>query len=90
MYLSNYPPGVTGNEYEIAGPDDEWESEHYCEKCEKDTIFSCESFRKQRSGVCSECDSDIDLGHTDDDIDWEDIAEQKADLENHRIEMGWD
>lgn len=23
--LSNYPPGVTGNEYEIAGPDETWE-----------------------------------------------------------------
>jgi len=22
--MSNYPPGVTGNEYEIAGPDAEW------------------------------------------------------------------
>ena len=42
MTLSNYPPGVTGNEYQIAGPDSEWEETHYCEKCEKDTVFSCE------------------------------------------------
>ena len=41
MTLSNYPPGVTGNEYEIAGPDSEWEDTNYCEKCEKDTLFSC-------------------------------------------------
>jgi hypothetical protein len=27
MSLSNYPPGVTGNEYEIAGPD--WEETVY-------------------------------------------------------------
>ena len=26
----------------------------------------------------------------DDYIDWEGIAEQKADLDNHRREMGWD
>ena len=86
----NYPPGVTGNEYEIAGPDSEWEAEHYCEKCEKTTVFSCESFRGQRSGICGECDSDIDLGHIDDDIDWDNVREEKEDLERHRVEMGWD
>jgi hypothetical protein len=86
----NYPPGVTGNEYEIAGPDDEWEDELHCKKCEKITTFNCESFRKQRSGICSECDSDVDLGHMDDDIDWDDVREQKEDLERHRVEMGWD
>ena len=86
----NYPDGVTGNEYEIAGPDSEWEEELYCAKCEKTTTFSCESFRKQRSGICSECESDIDLGHVDDDIDWESVAEQREDLEYHRREMGWD
>ncbi len=28
--LSNYPPGVTGNEYEIAGPDFEQEVDQEC------------------------------------------------------------
>lgn len=28
--MSNYPPGVTGREYEIAGPDNEWEEEFEC------------------------------------------------------------
>ena len=28
--MSNYPPGVTGNEYEIAGPDREWSEEFEC------------------------------------------------------------
>ncbi len=35
--MSNYPPGVTGNEYEIAGPDAEFTDERsvHCqnEKC---------------------------------------------------------
>ena len=31
--MSNYPPGVTGNEYEIAGPDYERESDTPCPKC---------------------------------------------------------
>lgn len=33
MNLSNYPPGVTGNEFEIAGPDKEWEIERECPVC---------------------------------------------------------
>ena len=89
MTMSNYPPGVTGNEYEIAGPDSEWESEEYCAKCEKTTTFSCEAFRGQRSGICTECEFDIDLGHVDDDIDWDSVAEQKEDLEYFRNEQGW-
>lgn len=28
--MSNYPPGVTGNEFEIAGPDYERESDEPC------------------------------------------------------------
>lgn len=32
--MSNYPDGVTGNEYEIAGPDKEWEEEFECENDE--------------------------------------------------------
>jgi hypothetical protein len=30
---SNYPPGVTGNEYEISGPDCEWEEQRECPLC---------------------------------------------------------
>lgn len=33
MMVSNYPPGVTGNEFAIAGPDYERESEDPCPKC---------------------------------------------------------
>ena len=29
--MSNYPPGVTGREYAIAGPDREWDDEAECE-----------------------------------------------------------
>lgn len=32
--MSNYPPGVTGNEYEIVGPDREFETFRECESCE--------------------------------------------------------
>ena len=85
----DYPPGVTGNEYEIAGPDSVWEEKLDCANCEKTTMFSCESFRGQRSGVCGECESDIDLGHMDDDIDWDTVAEQREDSRYFRREQGW-
>lgn len=31
MIMSSYPPGVTGNEFEIAGPDYEQEEERTCD-----------------------------------------------------------
>tara|TARA_B100001964_G_scaffold210472_1_gene244943 strand:- start:222 stop:497 length:276 start_codon:yes stop_codon:yes gene_type:complete len=62
MVGSNYPPGVTGNEYEIAGPDLTWEDQHYCDDCEKYTEFDFESFRKIISGRCAVCSNEIDLG----------------------------
>jgi len=31
--LSNYPPGVTGNEYAISGAEHEWEEERECPHC---------------------------------------------------------
>jgi ribosomal protein L37AE/L43A len=31
--LSGYPPGVTGREYEIAGPDYEKETDERCPEC---------------------------------------------------------
>ena len=31
--MSNYPPGVTGNEYEIAGLDDAVEEHYFCPRC---------------------------------------------------------
>lgn len=29
--MSNYPPGVSGNEFEISGADNEWEEEFQCD-----------------------------------------------------------
>ena len=43
--MSNYPPGVTGNEYEIAGPDYEKESDIPCPKCKQK--FSTKESQRQ-------------------------------------------
>lgn len=37
--MSNYPPGVSGNEYEIAGPDREWEEEFKCSNDEFEYVM---------------------------------------------------
>lgn len=31
--MSNYPPGVTGNEYQISGAEREWEETRECPHC---------------------------------------------------------
>jgi len=33
--MSNYPPGVTGNEWALRGPEEE-QSVEYCEECDED------------------------------------------------------
>ena len=50
--MSNYPPGVTGNEYQIAGPDYERESDEPCPKCGKETFE--EGYRGERWLVCED------------------------------------
>jgi hypothetical protein len=53
---SNYPPGVTGNEYEIAGPD--WETStvlRYCERCQEEqtgTQYGCRRWEAWECDVC--------------------------------------
>jgi hypothetical protein len=43
--MSNYPPGVSGREYAIAGSDREWEEKAICEKCNQDQVAMMESYR---------------------------------------------
>ena len=53
--MSNYPAGVTGGEYEIAGPDFEWERTSYCVVCDKATLHQFESYRQQMQTACTVC-----------------------------------
>lgn len=65
---SNYPPGVTGNEYEIAGPD--WEAEGgECPRC--NSILILEGYRRRKWATCSQCDWFSDVEY-DDPIDYSD------------------
>jgi hypothetical protein len=54
--LSNYPDNVTGQEYEIAGPDAEWQESLWCDTCDKVTLFDCQSYANTFSAACTICD----------------------------------
>ncbi|PZR66791.1 MAG: hypothetical protein DLM66_12885 [Candidatus Dormiibacter spiritus] len=61
MALSNYPPGVTGFEYEIAGPDFECPDEQYCERCGSDQKGIVAGYRGDQWFTCDRCDEVTDL-----------------------------
>ncbi len=56
---SNYPPGVTGNEYEIAGADYEQDFDEKCPKCNGDMLE--QGYHGTRWVTCYECDYQRDL-----------------------------
>lgn len=63
----NYPPGVTGNEPEIAGPMyEEWE-EYYCDHCEEDTQHEVTEYCGEgvRYWVCDECGTQFETQSPD-------------------------
>ncbi len=52
--VSNYPPGVTGNEYEIAGPDFEEDADENCSRCGSSMILTgCGSHRWVACVACN-------------------------------------
>lgn len=48
--MSNYPPGVSGNEFAIAGPDKEWEEEMACSNEEFEYVMITPEAFKFASG----------------------------------------
>ena len=57
----DYPPGVTGNEYEIAGADYEKEVEGKCPQCGESDCLAEQGYRYQRWVDCHNCDYHADL-----------------------------
>ena len=55
---SNYPPGVTGNEFEIAGPDYERESDVRCIECDGPTMAY--GYRCDHWLICQWCECIMD------------------------------
>ena len=59
--MSNYPPGVTGSEYEIAGPDTEVESREYCKWCASPQDGYTMTYRYERWFDCESCGETTDM-----------------------------
>lgn len=57
---SNYPSGVTGNEYEIAGPDYEHEVDAPCPDCHGHVVME-QGYRHERWLACPMCGWTTDL-----------------------------
>lgn len=64
---NGYPPGVTGNEYAIAGPDHEEEDYSFCEPCGQDQEGMTYTFRGERWFRCGTCAAQTDLPDLEDD-----------------------
>lgn len=67
MALSNYPPGVTGNEFAIAGPDSETEDGADCDTCQDWTQGMIYTYGFCRWFVCDTCHNQTDLPDVEDD-----------------------
>lgn len=58
--MSNYPPGVTGNEYEIAGPSWTGIMDIECPSCGYEGEADAEGYGMERWAFC-ECGETVDL-----------------------------
>lgn len=56
--MSNYPPGVTGNE-DIFGPKREYEGRHSCESCENICDGMFQEWNYSLTWTCVECTMEI-------------------------------
>uniref|UniRef100_A0A6H1ZWZ5 Uncharacterized protein n=1 Tax=viral metagenome TaxID=1070528 RepID=A0A6H1ZWZ5_9ZZZZ len=59
MFGWNYPPGVTGSEYAIAGPDYEQDYPEPCPVCGEALVQ--QGYRGEHWVVCISCDYQEDL-----------------------------
>jgi ssDNA-binding Zn-finger/Zn-ribbon topoisomerase 1 len=55
--LSNYPPGVTGNEYAIGGPQYEREINEECEECGHVGLTLEGHYEFGERTICPECNN---------------------------------
>lgn len=51
--MNNYPPGVTGNEFAISGPTEEWVETRECDQCDRETEHEC--WYHPTEGAWAEC-----------------------------------
>lgn len=78
--MSNYPPGVSGREFAIAGPDREFEEEREC-RCGYVGEALIQSYGLEQWWTCPECGED----HIEED-EYEDDPDRFRDEELDREE----
>lgn len=68
--MSNYPPGVTGREYAISGPTDEWEADLECATCGRETLHFFETHSEFGTrAFCNDCSTESDVTEEQDGYD---------------------
>lgn len=69
--MNNLPPNVTGNEYEIAGPDYEQEREEECKNCGITDLQIVEGYHGQEWFYCFDCNArnELDRMETEPDLE---------------------
>ena len=65
MSYGSYSPGVTGNEYRIAGPDYEQEYPGYCPECGVPDRMLEYGFRREAWIDCGACHMQLDMDPED-------------------------
>ena len=74
----DYPPGVTGGEYEIAGPDYEKEFVEYpCPECGE--VLMEQGYKQDAWIFCPDCDYQTDLEPPE--RDWDRVRDERRDQE---------
>ncbi len=68
--LSNYPPGVTGNELEIAGPDFDCTGVEFCRHCDSEQEGVVAGYRGDQWFTCARCDEITDLADQEPAVPW--------------------
>ena len=77
--MNNYPPGVSGNEFEIAGPDYEGESDLPCPEC--GGLMMELRYKWDRWLACQKCKytGDIDVPEPDPDRAYDEARDRMLD-----------
>lgn len=76
--MSNYPPGVTGREFAIAGDDWETEKNRVCEDCKFTGEVLVSSYESVQSWECPDCHTAHE-DYDDPDADFERVRDNLFD-----------
>lgn len=79
----SYPPGVTGREIEIAGPDSEEDEVRYCPDCDREQDGLTVGYRGHLTWECGTCGR-VEEWDAEDERDYEAEAELRREAMEDR------